>query len=122
MVLVHDNVHPHLAACTQAKPERFSWELFDHPPYDLDITLSDYRLFTYLKNWLRSLCFIINEELMEGVKVWLSSQVSSLTQAYINLFPEITSLSIQVVTMLRSSLGIYTIFLYNTFFSPCLFC
>jgi hypothetical protein len=35
---------------------------------------SDYHLFTYLKNWLRSQSFNINEELMEGVITWLSSQ------------------------------------------------
>jgi hypothetical protein len=33
-------------------------------------------MFTYLKNWLRSQRFSNNEELMEGVKTWLSSQVT----------------------------------------------
>jgi hypothetical protein len=32
VVLLHDNVHPHTAASTQALLENFNWELFDHPP------------------------------------------------------------------------------------------
>jgi histone-lysine N-methyltransferase SETMAR len=52
--------------------ENFNWQLFDHPPYSPDLTLSDYYLFTYLKNWLRSQRFS-NYELMEAVKMWLSS-------------------------------------------------
>jgi hypothetical protein len=30
--------------------EHFNWELFDHPPYSPDLALSNYHLFTYLKN------------------------------------------------------------------------
>jgi hypothetical protein len=45
----------------------FNWELFDQPPYSPDLALSDYNLFPYLKNWLRSERFN-NHELMEGVK------------------------------------------------------
>jgi histone-lysine N-methyltransferase SETMAR len=55
--------------------EHFNWELFDHPPYSLDLAPSDYHLFTYLKNWFRSQRFK-NEELTEVVKTWLSSQVA----------------------------------------------
>jgi hypothetical protein len=58
--------------------EHFNWELFDHPPYSLDLVPCDYHLFTYLKNWLRSQRFNTNEELMEGVKTWLSSQVADI--------------------------------------------
>jgi hypothetical protein len=50
--------------------------LFDHPPYSPDLAPSDCHLFTYLKNWLRSQHFNNNEELMEGVKMWLSSQAA----------------------------------------------
>jgi hypothetical protein len=74
VVLLHVNVRPHTAACTRALLEHFIWELFDHPPYSLDLVSSDYHLFTYLKNWLRPQRFSNNEELMEGVKTWLSSE------------------------------------------------
>jgi hypothetical protein len=49
--------------------------LLDHPPYSPELAPSDYHLLTYLKNWLGSQCFN-NNELMEGVKTWLSSQAA----------------------------------------------
>jgi hypothetical protein len=72
VVLLHDSARPHAAACTPALLEHFSWELCDHPSYSPDLTTSDYRL----KNWLRLQRFSSKEELMEGVKTWLSSQVA----------------------------------------------
>jgi hypothetical protein len=53
-MLLHDNACPHTqtAAYTQAVLEHFNWRLFDHPPYNPDLTLRDYHLFTYLKKWL----------------------------------------------------------------------
>jgi histone-lysine N-methyltransferase SETMAR len=76
VVLLHDNACPHEAGRTRALLEHFNWELLDHPPYSPDLTSSYYHLFTYLKNWLRSESFSNNEELMEGVKTWLSSQAA----------------------------------------------
>jgi hypothetical protein len=52
-----------------------NWGLFDHPPYSLDLAPSDYHLFTYLKNWLRSQR-VSKNEFMEGVKTWLISQAA----------------------------------------------
>jgi histone-lysine N-methyltransferase SETMAR len=54
-------------------------ELFDHPPYSPNLALSNYHLFTYLKNWTRSQHFNNNEELMEGVKKRLSSQAADFS-------------------------------------------
>jgi hypothetical protein len=51
-VLLHDNVHPHTAAYTQALPKHFNWELSDHLPYSPDLASSDCYLFTYLKSLL----------------------------------------------------------------------
>jgi hypothetical protein len=65
--------------------EHFNWELFGHPPYVPDQAPSDYQLFTYLKNWLRSQRFD-NNELMEGVKTWLSSQAADLFDTGIRKF------------------------------------
>jgi hypothetical protein len=47
---------------------------------------------------------------MEGVETWLSSQ------AYGNIFPDMTSASFQAVTMLTSSLSMYIFFVYNISF------
>jgi hypothetical protein len=76
VVLLHESVHPHTSTAvrTQAQLEDFNWEVFDHTPYSPDLVLSEYPLFIYLKNRLQSQCFNNNEELMEGVKMWLSSQ------------------------------------------------
>jgi hypothetical protein len=52
--------------------------LFDHPPYSSDLAPSDYHLFTHLKNWSGAQHFNSNEELMEGVKTCLNSQMADL--------------------------------------------
>jgi hypothetical protein len=62
VVLLHDN--PHTAARMRGLPKHFNWELFDHSPYSPDLTLSNYHLFTYLKNWLGSQHFNNNEKLI----------------------------------------------------------
>jgi hypothetical protein len=60
---------------TRALLEHFDWKLFDHPPNSTDLVPRDYHVFGYL-NWLGSQRFSNNEELMEGVKTWLSSQAA----------------------------------------------
>jgi hypothetical protein len=44
--------------------------------YSPDFDPSDYHLFTYLKNWFGSQRFNSNEELIESVKTWQSSQAA----------------------------------------------
>jgi polysaccharide deacetylase 2 family uncharacterized protein YibQ len=73
IVLLHDNVPPHTAAQILALLEHLNRDLYDHPPYSLDLALNGYHLFTYLRNHLGSQCFNNNEMMMEGVKTWLSS-------------------------------------------------
>ena len=76
VVLLHDNAHPHTAARTQALLQKFRWDLFDHSLYSPDLALSDFHLFSQMEVWLRTphLHVNTNEELMDGVKDWLSSQ------------------------------------------------
>jgi hypothetical protein len=73
VVLFHDNAYTHTAVHIWALLEHFYWEFFDHH-YSPDLALRDCHPFTYLKNWLWSQHFNNFEELMEGVKTWLSSQ------------------------------------------------
>jgi histone-lysine N-methyltransferase SETMAR len=68
VVLLRDNACPHTTARTRALQGHFNWELFDLPPYSHDLAPSDYHLFTYQKNWLKSQRFNNNEEMIEGVK------------------------------------------------------
>jgi hypothetical protein len=88
VLLLHDNARPHTAARTRALLEHFNCELFDHPHYSPDLAPSDYHLFTFLKNWLGLQRFSNNEQLMEGVKSWLSSQAADFYDTGIQeLFP-----------------------------------
>jgi hypothetical protein len=64
---------PHTAAETREVVERFNREQSDYSPYSPALAPSDYHLITYMKNWLGSQHFNSNEELMEGVRTWLSS-------------------------------------------------
>jgi hypothetical protein len=49
-------------------------------------------------------------------KTWLSSQAADFfTQAYKNLFPDVTGASVLVVTMFRQSLSMYISFVYTTY-------
>jgi hypothetical protein len=75
-VLLLNNARPHTATRTRALLENFNWELFDHTPYIPDHDPSDYHLFTYMKDWLGSQRFNNIEDLMEGVKTWLSSEAA----------------------------------------------
>jgi hypothetical protein len=74
-VFLHGSAHAYTASRTRSLLERFFWELFDHSSYSPDLSPSDYRLFTCLKNWLGSQRFNSNE-LKEGVKTWLNSQAA----------------------------------------------
>jgi histone-lysine N-methyltransferase SETMAR len=78
VVLLHHIARPNTSttARTRALIQNFNWEFFDHPLYSSNLAPSDYYLFTNLKNWLRSQRFNSNEEMMESVKTWLSSQVA----------------------------------------------
>jgi hypothetical protein len=85
VVLLRDDAHSHTATRTGTLLEHFNWELFDHSSYSPDLTSRDYHLFTYLKNWLGSQRFK-NNELMEGVKTWLSSWAADLFDIDIQKF------------------------------------
>jgi transposase len=76
VMLFHDNASSHAAARTQVFLDHFNWELFYHPAYSPDLAPSFYHLFTCLKNWFRSQRSNSNEDFMENVKSWLSSQAA----------------------------------------------
>jgi hypothetical protein len=78
VVLLRDSVLLHTASHTRALLEHFNWELFDHSPYIPGLAPSDYHLLNYIKERVGSQCFNNNEELMKGVKTWLSSQAADI--------------------------------------------
>jgi hypothetical protein len=82
--------------------------LFDHLYYSLDMASRDYHQFTrtYLKNWLNHSASIIMRNWWKMSKRGRAHRrQTSLTQAYKNLFPDMTTASIPAMTTLRSSLS-----------------
>jgi transposase len=76
IVLLHDNTRPHTTACTNTLIKLFNCEIFDLPPYSLDLVPSDYDLLTKMKVWLAIQRFHTNKELMDGVNDWLHNMAA----------------------------------------------
>jgi hypothetical protein len=89
VMFLHDNAGPHTATRSPTLLEHFFWELFDHHSYSPDLAPSYYHIFTYLKSWLGSKHFNNDEELMDGVKTWLSSQVADYSGRHIKIYSSI---------------------------------
>ncbi|KAJ4426776.1 hypothetical protein ANN_26575 [Periplaneta americana] len=49
IVLLHDNARSHTAPATKRLLQPSRWEVFDHPPYSLDLAPSDFLLFPHMK-------------------------------------------------------------------------
>jgi len=77
VVLLHDNARPHSASRTNASIKLFNWDIFDHPPYSLELAPSDYHFFTKMKVWLATQRFHTYEELVDGVNNWLHNLAAS---------------------------------------------
>ena len=75
VVLLHNNMRPQAVARTNALI-KLNWEIFDHSPYILDMSPSNYHLFTKMKVWLATQRFHTNEELMDGVNIWLHNSAA----------------------------------------------
>jgi histone-lysine N-methyltransferase SETMAR len=52
VILLHDNVWPHVAKITREKIQKLGWEFLPHPPFSPDLAPSDYHLFCSLRNHL----------------------------------------------------------------------
>jgi hypothetical protein len=74
VAFLHDNECQHTAAALEKCWNILTGSCLTTLPSSLDLAPSNYNLFTYPKNLLRSQSFN-NKELMEGVKTWLSSQM-----------------------------------------------
>jgi hypothetical protein len=81
VVLLYGHVPSRTAARTRLLLlQHFNWELFDHPSHSSDLAPRDYYLFTYPKYCVGSQRFNNNEELIEVIKTWLSSQASLVSK------------------------------------------
>ncbi|GBN52408.1 hypothetical protein AVEN_219910-1 [Araneus ventricosus] len=52
VVLIHDNSRFYNGIITQQILGQFKWGVCDHPTYSPDLAMSDFHLFSELKNWL----------------------------------------------------------------------
>ncbi len=73
---MHDNALAHQALATQKKPAYLGFQCLDHPPYSLDLALSDYHLFPGLKKQLKGPHFSPDREVIAAVETWLDRQPS----------------------------------------------
>jgi hypothetical protein len=108
----------HTAACTPALRQHLNWELFDQPHHSPDLAQSDYHLFTYLNTWLGSQRFNNNEEFLDGVKTWLSSQAADFFDAAVQkLIPRYKKHFNSGSEYVEKIAQVYTYFLYIIIFS-----
>jgi len=68
IVLIHDNARTHTARQKQTLlHDAFHWDTFDHPPYSPDLALSDFYLFSKMKEHLAGKRFTDDEDLQHAV-------------------------------------------------------
>ena len=76
--LLHDNACLHTAWHTQALlHEQFHWDIFEHPPYSLHLALSDFFLFSKMKEHLAGKCYANDEDPKNAVVTLLNNQVAT---------------------------------------------
>jgi len=73
---LHDNASADWALATQKKLAYLGFQCLDHPPYSLDLALSDYHLFSGLKKQLKGRYFSSNVEVIAAAETWLDGRPS----------------------------------------------
>ena len=74
VLFLHDNAPAHRAIATQKKLAHLGFQCLAHPPYPLDLALSDYHLFPGLKKQLKGRHFSSNAEVIAAAETWLDGQ------------------------------------------------
>ena len=76
VVLLRDNTRPHVTRRSKHLLQEFSWEVFNHPPYCLDLAPTDFHLFLHLKKFLsrQRQRFQNDREAEMSVTQWFQSQ------------------------------------------------
>ena len=57
LILLQDNVRPHVSQITVQKSNELSVEVLSHPPYSPDLSPTDYHLFKHFDNFLTGRTF-----------------------------------------------------------------
>jgi len=76
VLFLHDNAPAHQALANQKKLAYLGFQCLDHPPYSLDLALSDYHLFPGLKKQLKCYHFSSKVEAITTTQTWLDEQPS----------------------------------------------
>ena len=87
--LLHDNTRPHSVHITTALLEKFKWDILDHPPYNPDLTPSDFHLFLHLKKHLAGQKFGDDDEVQEEVTTWVKVLAADFYDSGIQLVPRL---------------------------------
>jgi hypothetical protein len=74
VLLLHDNAHPHTAACTLETLRKLKWEVMEHPAHSPDLVPSDFHLSGLLKETLGGRRFRCDEDVKNAVHQWLCAQ------------------------------------------------
>lgn len=72
-ISLRGNAQPDAVAHTKTLLQQFSWEIFDHSSYNMDLVLTSYYLFSKMKVWLTTWCFKTGEDLIDGVNIKLDA-------------------------------------------------
>lgn len=65
-----DNARVHTCAVSMSKIQELGYELLPHPPYSLDLVLSDHFLFPNLKKWLGGKRFESNDKIISQINAY----------------------------------------------------
>jgi len=76
VLFLHDSAAAHRALATQKKLAYLGFQCLDHPPYSLDLALSDYHLFPGTKKQLKGHHFSSDTEIITAAETWLDGQPS----------------------------------------------
>ena len=71
---MHDSAPADGALAIQKKLAYLGFQCLDHPPYSLDLALSDYHLFPGLKKQLKGRYFSSVAEFIVAAETWLDGQ------------------------------------------------
>jgi len=74
VLLLYDNARHHSANQTTATLRSFKWEVLQHPPYNPDLSPSDFHLFGPLKHHLSGERFPDDDAVERAVCAWFRQQ------------------------------------------------
>jgi len=88
VILLHDNVRPHVAKNAKQKLLQLEWEILPHPAYSPDLAPSDYHLFRTMQHALTDTHFSSYKEVQKWVDEWIASKDTTFYCRGIALLPE----------------------------------